>query len=142
MSSYQRGTSEPYANYLTTINPKFMVTPQEALQWHEYKDKGGPTYSGNSSWKSYMVFLEKKLKQHGVVDITKNTWTYDRWYTSEWPDSSNWTLVSDGQPVKVAHFGAYSGSTGADGITRDLALYTPNTLPESLKGKFNQCSGE
>lgn len=136
MSSYQRGTSEPYVNYLTTINPKFMVTPQEALQWHEYKDKGGPTYSGNSSWKSYMVFLEEKLKQHGVVDITKNTWTYDRWYTSEWPDSSNWTLVSDGQPVKVAHFGAYSGSTGADGITRDLALYTPNTLPESLKGKI------
>ena len=39
----QTGVTEPYSNYLTTINPKFMVTPQEALQWHEYKDKAGPT---------------------------------------------------------------------------------------------------
>jgi hypothetical protein len=38
--------------------------------------------------------------------------------------------------VKVAHYGAYSGSTGVEGITRDLALYTPNTPPESLKGKI------
>ena len=132
----QTGPSEPYANYITTIHPKFMVTPQEALQWHEYKDKGGPTYSGNPSWKSYMAFLEEKLKQYRVVDIVRNAWTYDRWYTSDWPESSNWTLLSNGQPVKVAHYAAYSGSTPADGITRDLALYTPNTPPESLKGKI------
>ena len=136
MSSYQTGTPEPYASYLTTIHPKFMITPQDALQWHEHKDKGGPTYSGSPSWKSYMAFLEERLKQYGVVDLTKNTWTYDRWYSSEWPESSDWTLVSDGQPVKVAHYGAYSGSTGADGLTRELALYTPNTPPESLKGKI------
>jgi len=136
MGSQQSGPSEPYANYITTINPKFMVTPDEAFQWHLYKDKAGPTYSGNPSWKSYMAFLEEKLKQCGVVNITKNTWTYDRWYTPEWPDSSNWTLVSNGQPVKVAHYGAYSGSTGAEGLTGELALYTPNTPPESLKGKI------
>jgi len=136
MGSQQSGPSEPYANYITTINPKFMVTPDEAFQWHLYKDKAGPTYSGSPSWKSYMAFLEEKLKQCGVVNITKNTWTYDRWYTPEWPDSSNWTLVSNGQPVKVAHYGAYSGSTGAEGLTGELALYTPNTPPESLKGKI------
>jgi hypothetical protein len=83
-----------------------------------------------------MAFLEDKLKKYGVVDMTKNTWTYDRWSTSEWPDSSNWTLISNGQPVKVAHYGAYSGSTGSEGITRDLVLYTPNAPPESLKGKI------
>jgi len=90
VSSHQTGTSEPYANYITTINPRFMVTPQEAQEWQELKDKSGPTYSGSPSWKNYLAFLEEKLKQYGVVDITKNTWTYDRWYTSEWPDSSNW----------------------------------------------------
>ena len=34
--------------------------PDEALQWHEYKDKSGPTYSGSPSWKSYMTFSWKK----------------------------------------------------------------------------------
>lgn len=134
--SPQAGASEPNVNYITTINPEFMVAPDEALQWHEYKDKSGPTYSGSPSWKSYMTFLEEKLKQYGVVDVTRNTWSYDRWYTSEWPDSSNWTLVLNGQPVKVAHYGAYSGSTGPEGITRDLALYTPKAPPESLKDKI------
>jgi len=83
-----------------------------------------------------MAFIEKKLNQYGVVDITKNTWTYKRWYTSDWPDDSNWNLVSDGQPVKVAHYGAYSGSTGPQGITAEMVLYTPKTPMESLKGKI------
>jgi hypothetical protein len=136
LGSLATGASEPFADYITTINPKFMVTPGEALQWHEYKDKAGPTFSGNPSWRNYMAFLEEKLKKYGVVDNTKNAWTYDRWYTSEWPDSSNWTLVSNGQSVKVAHYGAYSGATGTEGITRELVLYTPNTPPESLKDKI------
>ncbi|UCH21361.1 MAG: hypothetical protein JSU83_23155 [Deltaproteobacteria bacterium] len=126
----------PYENYLSHINPAFMVTPDEAKRWHVVKDKEGPTYSGSPSWQSYVAFIEKKLNQYGVVDITKNKWTYDRWFTSEWPDDSNWTLVSDGNSVKVAHYGAYSGSTGPEGVIADLALYTPKTPMETLKGKI------
>ena len=129
-------TQADYQRYLTTINPAFVVTSEEAYQWHVQKDKGGPTYSGNASWQSYMSLIEGKLKQYGVVDITKNTWTYNRWYTSDWPDDSNWTLVSDGRPVKVAHYAAYSGSTGPQGITAELVLYTPQTSLENLKGKI------
>jgi hypothetical protein len=125
-----------YKKHLTTISPDFMITPDEVQAWHKQKDKGGPTYSGSEAWQSYMAFIEKKLNQYGVVDITKNKWTYNRWYTSDWPDDSNWTLVSDGQPVKVAHYGAYSGSTGPQGITAEMVLYTPKTPPESLKGKI------
>ncbi len=128
--------SADYQKYLTTINPEFMITPDEAYAWHVHKDKGGPTYSGNESWQSYMAFIEKRLKQYGVVDITKNKWTYNRWYTSDWPDDTKWSLVADGQPVKVAHYAAYSGSTGPEGITAEMALYTPQTPPESLKGKI------
>jgi len=132
----QTEAAETAARYITSINPKFMITPDEAQQWHEYKDKSGPTFSGSPSWKRYLTFLEEKLKQYGLVDITKNTWSYDRWYTSEWPDSSNWTLVSNGQPVKVAHYGAYSGSTSAEGITRNLVLYNPKAGPETFKDKI------
>lgn len=121
---------------LTRINPAFLITPEEAQQWHVLKDQGGPTFSGNASWRSYMTFIEGKLKEYGVVDMLKNTWTYDRWSTTEWPDSSGWSLVSDGTPVRVSHYGAYSGSTGPVGITADLVLYTPTTPPGTLKGKI------
>jgi hypothetical protein len=125
-----------YQKYLNNTYADFMITPDEAYQWHLNKDKSGPTFSGNESWRSYMAFIEDKLQNYGVVDITKNKWSYDRWYTSDWPDDSNWTLVSDGQPVKVAHYAAYSGSTGPQGITAELAVYTPKTPLESLKGKI------
>ena len=125
-----------YQKQLTKINPEFMIMPDEAYKWHLDKDKRGPTYSGSESWRSYMAFIEDKLRDYGVVDITRNEWTYDRWFTSEWPDDSNWTLLSDGRLVKVAHYAAYSGSTGEQGITAELALYTPKTPPESLKGKI------
>ena len=137
-SAEKGGIKQPadYKKALTAINPDFMITPDEAYEWHLHKDKGGPTYSGNASWQSYMSLIEKKLKKYGVVDITKNKWTYKRWYTSDWPDDSNWTLVSDGQPVKVAHYAAYSGSTGPQGITANMVLYTPKTPMASLKGKI------
>ncbi len=123
-------------NYLTQINPDFMITPNEAQVWHEFKDKGGPTFSGSPSWNSYMSFMEKKLKGYGVVNMIKNKWAYDRWHTSEWPNSSKWSLVSDNKSVKVAHYGAYSGSTDSAGLTAEMIIYHPKTPLESYKGKI------
>ena len=90
-SAEKGGIKQPadYKKALTAIHPAFLVTPGEAYDWHLRKDKGGPTYSGNASWRSYMSFIEKKLQAYGVVDITKNKWTYKRWHTSDWPDDSN-----------------------------------------------------
>src|SRR4030042_3907759 len=127
---------QSYKSYLTSIHPDFMVEPDKAYQWHRYKDKGGPTHSGDTSWQRFMTFLEKEFKKYGVVDITKNKWTYDRWYTSEGPEDKNWTLLSDGTQVKVAHYGAYSGSTGPDGIAAEMLYYTPASPPASIKGKI------
>jgi len=127
---------KPYQSYLTSVNPDFMVKPDKAYQWHRYKDKGGPTHSGDASWQKFMTFLEKEFKKCGVVDITRNKWTYDRWHTSEWPEDKNWTLISDGTPVKVAHYGAYSGSTGPEGIAAELIYYNPASPPSSIKGKI------
>jgi len=121
---------------LVPIAKDLMVTADEFYNWHRYKDEGGPTFSGSSSWRRYMDFLEEKLKQFGVVDLQKNAWTYRRWFTSEWPDDSNWTLVSDGDPIRVAHYGAYSGSTGSNGMTAELIYYDPTTPPTSMQGKI------
>ena len=121
---------------LTQINPAYLISPDEAQAWHVHKDKGGPTYSGNLSWLSYLGFIEEKLKSYGVIDMVKNKWSYDRWYTSEWPDSSNWSFVSNGEAIRVAHYGAYSGSTGSQGLTAELVLYHPSTPPEVYNGKI------
>lgn len=129
------GGADP-GKYLTRINPAFMITPDEAWEWHALKDKGGPTYSGNASWRSYMGFLEQKLASFGVVGMVKNQWTYPRWSTTDWPQDANWTLASDGAPVKVAHYGAYSGATGPGGISAPMALYDSKAPPETLKGKI------
>ncbi len=120
---------------LTRINPQYLVTPEEAQTWHVFKDQGGPTFSGGPSWVSYMGFLEDKLKQYGVADITRNAWTYDRWHSSEWPDDSGWSLSVGGQGVKVAHYGAYSGSTPAEGLTADSRSTLPRPRPNPSRAR-------
>ncbi|MBW2430805.1 MAG: hypothetical protein JRF56_17745, partial [Deltaproteobacteria bacterium] len=125
-----------YQNFFTTVNPEFMITTSEALAWHQYKDQFGPTYSGNKAWHKFLSFTKKKLKTLGIKDLTYNKWTYDRWHTSDWPDDGNWSLKSDGRPVKVAHYGAYSGSTGREGITAELAMFNPEAAPSTYAGKI------
>ncbi len=116
-----------YQRFLTTVNPDYMITSSEALAWHQYKVEAGPTYSGNKAWHRFLSFTEQHLEEIGVKDIAHNAWTYERWYTTDWPDDSQWSLESDGRPVKVAHYGAYSGSTGAEGVTAELILFDPET---------------
>ncbi len=121
---------------LVPINENFLPGVQEFYDWHKFKDQAGPTYSGSVSWHRYLKFIEEKLQKYGVVDMQKNAWTYDRWYTSDWPDDSNWSLVSGGEKVTVAHYGAYSGSTGPKGVTGRLIYYNPFTPPASIQNRI------
>jgi|GEM_PF-374965 len=118
------------------INAKYLITPREAVEWHALKAKGGPAFSGNPSWRNYIEFVEKKLKEYGAVDITRNSFTYERWHTSEWPDDSKWSLTSNGKTIKVASYGAYSGSTSEEGLTADLVYYDNANPPKDIAGKI------
>ena len=121
---------------LTRINSDFLVSTVEVQQWHAEKDKMGPTFSGSPGWHAFLRMLETKLSELGAVGIVKNSWTYDRWYTTEWPDDTHWSLVSDGMRVKVASYGAYSGSTGPEGVRAPLLYYDPSSPPRDLEGKI------
>jgi len=46
-----------------------MVNVNEVQEWHRFKDEGGPTFLGSRPWRRYMEFLEKKLKECGVIDF-------------------------------------------------------------------------
>ena len=117
---------------LTDIRDDWVVTPEEALEWASVKHDNLPTLTGSPEWLTYMEFLETTLDTYGVVDGTRNAWQFERWHTSE--DSAQWSLSSDGSPVRVAHYGAYSGSTAPEGITAELIYYDHDDPPESIEG--------
>ena len=116
------------------LNVDWVVSAAELTEWMTVKDETRPCLTGSSKWHRYVDFLEKKLLEYGVVDVTKNSWPFERWATSD--DSSQWSFVSDGKPVRVAHYGAYSGSTGPEGNTAELIYYDHNNPPNSIEGKI------
>ena len=120
---------------LTTINPAWLISEQEALAWHRYKDSKGPALTGNSSWHSFLQFLEARLNDYGCVDVHRSAWTFDRLDTSVWPDDSKWGLVSAGRRLHVANFGANCGTTGSQGVTAPLLLWDSEKKPD-VTGKI------
>jgi len=120
--------------HLTELNPDWVITADEAYRWASVKNDNLPTLTGSQEWLNYMAFLEQTLAQYGTVDGVKNSWEFQRWFTSE--DSRQWSLVSDGSAVRVASYGAYSGSTGSEGITAELIYYDHDDPPADIEGKI------
>lgn len=116
---------------LTTADTASLPSVDILQAWHLRKDAGGPTFAGNPSWWSYLLFLEQGMKDRGVVDIKRETFTYQRWYTSDDRAAGKWSLQVDGTDIGVASYWAYSGETGDEGITARLVAYKPE-LPVSF----------
>lgn len=131
ISTLRAETSGP----LQRVNWNWVVSEDEALAWHKVKDSEGPALTGNKSWHHFLQFLEVKLKQHGCHDVHRSSWMFDRMETSNWPDNSKWSLVSDGSRLTVANFGANCGVTGPDGVTAELVLWDPVNKPD-VAGKI------
>ena len=132
------GCSDPVpvdSGFLTDVRDEWVLSEAEAIAWHEVKNAKGPAFTGNASWQQFLEFTEEKLRLYGVVDIQRNQWAFTRWHTSEWPDSSNWSLVSDGEVLEVANYGANSGSTGPNGVTAELVYYDKENPPADIAGK-------
>ena len=48
---------------LRKIQPQFMITPQQAGEWHLFKSQCGPTYAGSTGWKRYTDFLVSRMQE-------------------------------------------------------------------------------
>jgi hypothetical protein len=127
---------------LTTVNRKLLPTAKEVHTWHAIKDsKGGPTLTGSPSWHNYLEMLEKEWRTLGVTDIFRNPIPYTRWYTTEYPDDSNWSLHvegknAEGKKIRVANYGCNSGHTPDNGATAELVIYKAGMPDEALRGKI------
>jgi hypothetical protein len=113
------------ADPLQQANPDWLVSEDEAMRWHKVKDSMGPALTGNASWRNFLQFLERKLKEYGCANVHRSSWTFDRMETSYWPDDSKWSLVSNGKRMTVANYGANCGLTGPKGATAELVLWDP-----------------
>ncbi|MDP6993009.1 MAG: hypothetical protein QGF87_01525, partial [Woeseiaceae bacterium] len=127
-------TSDPWAEKFTTLDPEWVVTADEAYEWALVKDANLPAITGSPEWNNYVGFLEQKLTKYGAVDLFRNRWMFDRWDTTD--DPGGWTLVSDGEPVRVAHYAANSGISANDGITAELVYFDRENPPGSIDGKI------
>jgi hypothetical protein len=145
------GASPTRAAVLSTIDPKFMMTPDQAWEWNAFKSQGGPTYAGGAGWKRYTDFLVAKMPEFGAVDLDSVDIPYDHYIVDDWPDRRTHQydsgiavekLVTDGTPVPmVASYGMTSGSTPRDGITARMVYYDPAHPPtnEQIAGKILVC---
>ena len=127
----------------TALGPKIdgqlMITPAQALDWHLFKAKCGPTYAGSSGWKQFTDFLVSKLPEFGAVDLDFVDIPYDHYIVDDWPDRKTHMpdsgvavekLVTDGVAVPViASYGMTSGSTPPGGTTARLLFYDPAKPP-------------
>ena len=122
---------------LTKVNREFLPTAAEVHSWHAIKDsKGGPTMTGSPSWHNYLEMLEKEWRTLGVTDIFRNPIPYTRWYTTEFPDDSNWSLHLEGKKIRVASYGCNSGHTPDNGVTGGLVVYKAGMPDEALRGRI------
>ena len=74
------------AGAFPTINPKFMMTPDQAWEWNAFKSQGGPTYAGGAGWKRFTDFLIGKMPELGAVDLDFIDIPYDHYIVDDSPD--------------------------------------------------------
>jgi hypothetical protein len=128
---------------LTSINSKFMITPEQALKWASFKSGLGPTYGGSPSGIKWMNFIETTMQEFGAVDLFIQDLAYLKYTVNDFPDLKTHIagsgvevekLVSDGIPVPVvASYGMTSGSTPPQGITAQMLFVDPDNPPTAAQ---------
>lgn len=128
---------------LTKLDPRYLLTPKQALEWHVFKAECGPTYAGSAGWKRFTDFILAKLPEYGAVDLDFVDIPYDHYIVDDWPDRRTHVydsgiavekLVTDGKAVPVvASYGMTSGSTSPQGITAKLCFYDPARPPSAAE---------
>jgi hypothetical protein len=136
---HARSALAPQPAAFPKIDPRLMITPDQAWEWNVFKAKGGPTYAGSAGWKRYTDFLIARMPEFGAVDFDYVEIPYDHYVVDDWPDrrthiySSGMALeklVSDGTPVPaVASYAMTSGFTPPEGITAPMLYYDPAHPP-------------
>jgi hypothetical protein len=118
------------------VDPALLPDAESVQAWHERKAAGIHTFTGSPSWIDFMQLVEAGMDEAGVVDVIRDEFIYDRWYTSDDPATGDWSLSIEGKDIPVASYWAYSGSTDDEGITASLVMYDKQADPAIYAGKI------
>jgi hypothetical protein len=132
---------KPVPTKLLTVDRTLLSTPAQVQDWLDQRDSWGPAYTAGPGWKKFMAMIHNEIKIMGLVNITDVPFPYSRWYTTEFPDKSGWSLTSNGVHVEVASYGTQSGSTGPTGVTAPMILYDLN-LPLAQRPPLSALAGK
>ena len=114
---------QPSSPKLRAVDRALLPATAQIQDWLDQKDSWGPAYTGSPAWQKFMGLVRAELARMGAVNLLEHSFPYTRWYTTEFPDKSGWSLSSDGTHVEVASYGTQSGSTGPAGVTAPMVLY-------------------
>ena len=133
----------------TKINPAFMITPQQAREWHLFKAQAGPTYAGSAGWKRFTDYrhLEDarvrrrrlRLRRNPLRPLHRRRLAGSAHAHPRLRRVAVEKLVTDGTPVPVvASYGMTSGSTPPEGITAPMLFTIPRDPPAAadIAGKI------
>lgn len=134
------GAAPSNAPQLLRVDAAAIISADQIRGWLDQKDSWGPAYTAGPGWKKFMDFLHRQMKSMGlkIVDVP---FRYTRWYTTEYPDKSGWSLTSGGTKVDVASYGTQSGSTGPLGVTAPMVLYDLS-LPVAQRPPLTALAGK
>jgi hypothetical protein len=132
---------QPASARLLAVDRSLLSTPAQVQDWLDQKDSWGPAYTAGPAWKKFMAMIHNEIRIMGLVNITDVPFPYTRWFTSEFPDKSGWSLASNGEHVDVASYGTQSGSTGPTGVTATMILYDLN-LPVAQRPPLSALAGK
>ena len=128
---------------LTTINPAFMLTPEEAQEWYGFKDLSNQSDFDGPSWRSYVDFLYGKLIEYGAADFieihrTYNLPAYNDWLVSKSPLELTINNNNVAVSIPVASYTSNSGSTKdmPGGVLTAAMLYYDSTQGAPAPGAW------
>jgi hypothetical protein len=126
---------------LAKVDHTALHSVETITRWNEERDTWGPTYTASPGWLKFTEFVKAQLAADGITNVTQYDFPYQRWYTTEYPDKSGWSFVSDGKAVDVASYATQSGTTGPEGVTAPLILYDLS-IPVALRPTLEQLRGK
>jgi hypothetical protein len=126
---------------LFSVDRSMMYPATKIQNWFAQKDSWGPTYTGSPAWKKFTELIHAEIKSMAMVNVVDYSFPYTRWYTTEFPDKSGWSFISNGKPVEVASYGTQSGTTGPGGVTAPMILYDL-TLPVDQRPGLSALAGK
>jgi hypothetical protein len=131
----QRGVEKTHTankNFNETVDICRIASEKQLKSWLTDKAQFNKGFmpTGSPAHENYVNLLTERLQELGVKEVTQEQFTFTRW------NPTNWSLIlnpnSTPQPLPVAGYIPYSGSTSAGGIDAPLR-YLTNTATDGSR---------